>query len=69
MALWGTVLLAAAIVLAFYVVADVLYVSRLALLTAGVAVVVFAGIWYGLPLVGRSPAADDKPTGADLGEP
>ena len=73
-ALWGMVLLVAAIVLVVYVVADVLYVSRLALLTAGLAVVVFAWILYGLPFVGRSLAADDdgkatEPTGADVGEP
>jgi hypothetical protein len=74
LALWGTVFLAAAIVLALYVVTNVLYVSQLALLAAGVAVVVFGWIWYGLPLVGQSPAADDrvkatKPPGTDPGEP
>jgi amino acid transporter len=73
-ALWGTVFLAAAIVLALYVVTNVLYVSQLALLIAGVAVVVFGWVWYGLPFVGRSPAADDEakatePAGADPGEP
>jgi hypothetical protein len=72
-ALWGTVLLAAAIVLALYVVTNVLYVSQLALLAAGVAVVVFGWIWYGLPFVGRSPAADDEEkateAGPDLGKP
>jgi hypothetical protein len=66
-ALWGTVFLAAAIVLALYVVADVLYVSQLALLAAGVAVVVFAWIWYGLPFVGRSPAADDEVKATEAG--
>ena len=74
MALWGTVFLAAAIVLALYVVTNVLYVSQLALLVAGVAVVVFGWIWYALPTIGRSPAADDqakatKPPGADPGAP
>ena len=74
LALWGTVFLAAAIVLALYVVTNVLYVSQLALLAAGVAVVVFGWIWYGLPTIGRSPAADHaakptEPTRADLGEP
>jgi amino acid transporter len=74
LALWGTVFLAAAIVLAVYVVTNVLYVSQLALLTAGVAVVVFGWIWYGLPLIGHSLAADDEakatePPGADLGKP
>src|SRR5215213_9823094 len=66
--------LAAAIVLALYVVTNVLYVSQLALLVTGVAVVVFGWVWYGLPFVGRSLAADDEakatePPGADLGEP
>jgi len=74
LALWGTVFLAAAIVLALYVVTNVLYVSQLALLVAGVAVVVFGWIWYGLPTIGRSLAADDEakatePSGADPGEP
>src|ERR671921_2314207 len=41
MAIWGTVFLAAAIVLAVYVVTNVLYASQLALLVTGVAVVVF----------------------------
>jgi Family of unknown function (DUF6328) len=73
-ALWGTVFLAAAIVLALYVVTNVLYVSQLALLGAGVAVVVFGWVWYGLPFVGRSPAADDEakatePAGADRASP
>ena len=54
-------------------VTNVLYVSQLALLAAGVAVVVFGWIWYGLPLIGHSPAADDQakatePPGADPGE-
>jgi hypothetical protein len=49
-------------------------VSQLALLAAGVAVVVFGWIWYGLPLIGHSPAVDDQakatePPGADPGEP
>jgi Flp pilus assembly protein TadB len=73
MALWGTVFLAAAIVLAVYVVTNVLYVSQLALLVAGVAVVVFGWIWYGLPIIGQSPADDQakgtEPPGADPGEP
>jgi Family of unknown function (DUF6328) len=68
-ALWGTVLLAAAIVLALYVVTNVLYVSQLALLTAGVAVAVFGGVWYGLPFVGRSPAADDEEQATEASRP
>ena len=67
MALWGTVLLAAAIVLALYVVTNVLYVSQLALLAAGVAVVVFGWVLYGLPLVGRSPAAEDEAKATEAG--
>jgi hypothetical protein len=73
-ALWGTVFLAAAIVLALYVVTNVLYVSQLALLAAGVAVAVFGWLWYGLPFVGRSPAADNEENttesaGADRASP
>jgi amino acid transporter len=66
-ALWGTVFLAAAIVLALYVVTNVLYVSQVALLAAGVAVAVFGWVWYGLPFVGRSPAADDEEKGDRAG--
>ena len=53
MALWGTVFLAAAIVLALYVVTNVLFTSELALATAIAAVILFAGLWYVLPMVGR----------------
>jgi hypothetical protein len=63
MALWGTVFLAAAIVLALYVVTNVLFTSELAIATAAAAVVVFAGIWYALPLLGR-PARDESEAGA-----
>jgi amino acid transporter len=59
MALWGTVFLAVAIVLALYVVTNVLFSSGLALLTAGGAVVVFGVLWYVLPLVGR-PSSEDE---------
>ena len=58
MALWGTVFLAAAIVLALYVVTNVLFTSDLALWTAAAAVLVFAGLWYVLPMVGR-PSQDE----------
>jgi hypothetical protein len=57
MALWGTVLLGASIVLALYVVTNVLFTSQQALLTAAVAIVVFAGIWYALPLARRSSSS------------
>jgi Family of unknown function (DUF6328) len=63
MALWGTVFLAAAIVLALYVVTNVLFTSELAIATAAAAAVVFAGIWYALPLLGR-PAQDESEAGA-----
>ena len=59
MALWGTVFLAAAIVLALYVITDVLFSTNLAILTAVAAVVVFAGLWYVLPMVGR-PSGDES---------
>jgi uncharacterized membrane protein len=52
-ALWGTVFLAAAIVLALYVVTNILFTSNLALLTTGGAVVVFVVLWYVLPIAWR----------------
>src|ERR687898_2378268 len=58
MALWGTVFLAAAIVLALYVVTNVLFTSDLALWTAAAAVLVFAVLWYVLPMVVR-PSEDE----------
>ena len=60
MALWGTVLLGAAIVLALYVVTNVLFTSEQALLTAAAAAVVFAGVWYALPLSRRSSSSSDE---------
>jgi hypothetical protein len=60
MALWGTVFLAAAIVLALYVITNVLFTSELALLTAAAAVVLFGGLWYVLPMVGRSSSEDES---------
>jgi uncharacterized protein YacL len=53
-AIWGTVFLAAAIVLALYVITNVLYTTWIALLTAVIAVAVFAVLWYALPLLGGS---------------
>jgi hypothetical protein len=53
MAIIGTVFLAAAIVLALYVVTDVLFATNLAVLTAIGALVVFAGLWYLLPMAGQ----------------
>ena len=55
MAIVGTVFLAAAIVLALYVVTDVLFTTNLAIWTAIAALVVFGGLWYVLPMLGRQP--------------
>ncbi|HET6750741.1 MAG TPA: DUF6328 family protein [Actinomycetes bacterium] len=67
-AIWGTVFLAAAIVLALYVITNVLFSTWLAVVTAAVAVAVFAWLWYALPLVGRSSSKEEdeesKPAGA-----
>jgi len=63
MAIVGTVFLAAAIVLALYVVTDVLFATNLAVITAIGGLVLFAGLWYVLPMVGRSgrePAGDGQ---------
>jgi Family of unknown function (DUF6328) len=59
MAIVGTVFLAAAIVLALYVITDVLFTTNLAILTAAGAVVVFAGLWYALPMIWRSPSREE----------
>jgi hypothetical protein len=59
MAIWGTVFLGAAIVLALYVVTNVLFAGNLALLTAGATAVVFAAVWYLLPFAGRPSARED----------
>jgi hypothetical protein len=53
-AIWGTVFLAAAIVLALYVVTNVLFATWIAVATAVVTVAVFALLWYALPLYGGS---------------
>jgi anti-sigma-K factor RskA len=53
-AIWGTVFLATAIVLALYVVTNVLFATWIAVVTAVVAVAVFAFLWYVLPLFGGS---------------
>jgi Family of unknown function (DUF6328) len=55
MAIIGTVFLAAAIVLALYVVTDVLFTTNLAVMTAVASLVVFGGLWYVLPMLGRQP--------------
>jgi len=60
MAIVGTVFLAAAIVLALYVITDVLFTTDLALWTAVGAVIAFGGLWYVVPMLWRSPSADQK---------
>ena len=61
MAIVGTVFLAAAIVLALYVITDVLFTTNLAILTAVASLAVFGVLWYVVPMVGRDSAdnADD----------
>jgi amino acid transporter len=59
MAIAGTVFLAAAIVLAVYVVTNVLFTTDLALWTAAAFIVVFAGLWYVLPMAWR-PSPEEK---------
>jgi hypothetical protein len=66
MAIVGTVFLAAAIVLALYVITDVLFTTNLAVLTAIGALVVFAGLWYVVPMLARSSSEkeeDDETSG------
>ena len=60
MAIVGTVFLAAAIVLALYVITDVLFTTNLALLTAVGALVVFAGLWYVVPMLARSSSSEEE---------
>jgi Family of unknown function (DUF6328) len=70
-AIWGTVFLAAAIVLALYVITNVLFATWVAVLTAVAAVAVFGWFWYALPLVGRSPSKeeDESEPASALDEP
>jgi len=60
MAIVGTVFLAAAIVLALYVITDVLFTTDLAVLTALAAVMLFGVLWYVVPMVGRSSSSEDE---------
>jgi Kef-type K+ transport system membrane component KefB len=76
MAIAGTVFLATAIVLAVYVVTNVLFTTDLALWTALGFIVVFAGLWYVLPLAWRSSpedeevvVAEEQPASSDDGQP
>jgi hypothetical protein len=61
MAIIGTVFLAAAIVLALYVITDVLFTTNLAVLTAVASLVVFGVLWYVVPLLGRRGSDEDEP--------
>ena len=66
MAIVGTVFLAAAIVLALYVVTDVLFTTDLAVMMAVVSLVVFGVLWYVVPMVGRNnddDSDDEQPEG------
>jgi Family of unknown function (DUF6328) len=65
MALWGSVLLGASIVLALYVVTNILFTTDLALWTAAAAVLAFAGIWYALPLTRRSSSSSSSDEAAE----
>ena len=65
LAIVGSVFLSAAIVLAVYVVTNVLFASDLALLTAGAFVVVFAGLWYILPMMWRSTSSEEEGSSDD----
>ena len=65
LAIVGSVFLSAAIVLAVYVVTNVLFASDLALLTAGAFVVVFAGLWYILPMTWRSTSSEEEGSSDD----
>ena len=65
LAIAGSVFLSAAIVLAVYVVTNVLFASDLALLTAGALVVVFAGLWYILPMTWRSTSSEEEGSSDD----
>jgi Family of unknown function (DUF6328) len=65
MAIVGTVFLAAAIVLALYVISDVLFTTNLAILTAVGALLLFTGLWYVVPMVGRSPQGEEASGAAE----
>jgi hypothetical protein len=58
-AIWGTVFLATAIVLALYVVTNVLFATWVAVVTAVLAVALFAWLWYAVPLL--RDASRDQP--------
>jgi amino acid transporter len=59
LAIVGTVFLAAAVVLAVYVVTNVLFTTDLAVWTALGFTVVFIGLWYVLPMTWSSPSSEE----------
>jgi hypothetical protein len=64
----GSILLAAGMACAVYLIADVLYRSRIAAVSAAAVVVLVALAWYGLPLavwLSRSHAAKGLPQPAE----
>ena len=69
MAIIGTVFLAAAIVLALYVITDVLFTTDLAVMTAIGGLVVFGVLWYVLPMLGRSPNEENDEEAATGDQP
>jgi len=69
MAIIGTVFLAAAIVLALYVVTDVLFTTNLAVMTALASLVVFATLWYVVPWLGRFNSDSDEEESEEEGQP
>ena len=60
MAIVGTVFLAAAFVLALYVITDVLFTTNLAVMTAIAALVVFVALWYVVPWLGSFNSNSDE---------
>jgi amino acid transporter len=72
MAIAGTFFLAAAIVLALYVITDLLFTTQQAIWTAVGAVILFAVLWYVVPLTGRSDSGDEldaeQPSAAGEGQ-
>ena len=50
LALTGSLFLATAIVMVVFVITDIVFGSPASTVVASVAVVLFAGVWYGLPL-------------------
>jgi len=69
MAIIGTVFLAAAIVLALYVITDVLFTTDLAVMTAIASLVVFATLWYVVPWLGSFNSTSDEEATEEAQQP